>query len=73
MASSSITIIKRDGKREAFSLEKIKNAIRKAFLSVGSFATEEDLTQILSRLTIQNGMQVEEVQNQVEISLMAER
>ena len=35
------TIIKRDGKKEAFSLEKIKSAIRKAFLSVGSFATDD--------------------------------
>ena len=43
MSSAEITIIKRDGKRKAFSVEKIKNAIRKAFLSVGAFATEEDL------------------------------
>ena len=36
MISSEIFIIKRDGKKEAFSLDKIKNAISKAFLSVGS-------------------------------------
>lgn len=71
--SASIFIIKRDGKREAFSIDKIKNAIRKAFLSVGSYAAEEDLTNILSRVVIQNGMSVEEIQNQIEISLMAER
>ncbi len=71
--SANIFIIKRDGKRESFSIEKIKNAIRKAFLSVGSYATEEDLTSILSRVVIQNGMSVEEIQNQIEISLMAER
>ena len=70
--SASIFIIKRDGKREVFSIEKIKNAIRKAFLSVGSYAAEEDLTNILSRVTIHNGMTVEDVQNQVEVSLMAE-
>ena len=29
-------IIKRDGKKEAFSIGKIKDAIRKAFLSVGA-------------------------------------
>lgn len=69
----TIYIKKRDGKREVFSLEKIKNAIKKAFLSVGSFATEADLTDILSRVTIKDGMSVEEVQNQVEIALMAER
>ena len=71
--SASIFIVKRDGKREPFSIEKIKNAIRKAFLSVGSYATEEDLTSILSRVVIQNGMSVEEIQNQIEISLMSER
>ncbi len=69
----TIYIKKRDGKSEVFSLEKIKNAIKKAFLSVGSFATEADLTDILSRVTIKDGMSVEEVQNQVEIALMAER
>ena len=42
MISSEIFIIKRDGKKEAFSLDKIKNAISKAFLSVGSFATQDD-------------------------------
>ena len=36
-------IIKRDGKRELFTLDKIKNAISKAFLAVGAFATEETL------------------------------
>ena len=34
MGISEISIIKRDGKREAFSVEKIKRAISKAFLSV---------------------------------------
>ncbi len=71
--SSEITIIKRDGKRKAFSVEKIKNAIRKAFLSVGAFATEEDLVNILSHVRIVEGMNVEEIQNQVEIGLMAEQ
>ncbi|MCF0206205.1 MAG: ribonucleoside-triphosphate reductase, partial [Bacteroidales bacterium] len=66
-------IVKRNGKRELFSIEKIKNAISKAFLSVGSFATQEILTNILSRVNIYDGISVEEVQNQVEIALMAER
>ena len=73
MSSAEITIIKRDGKRKAFSVEKIKNAIRKAFLSVGAFATEEDLVNILSHVRITDGMHVEEIQNQVEIGLMAEQ
>ena len=66
MDSSEIYIIKRDGKPEAFSLQKIKNAIAKAFLSVGSFATQEVITTILSRVDIRNGTTVEDIQNQVE-------
>ncbi len=66
-------IIKRDGKRETFSIEKIKSAIRRAFLSVGSFATDEVITNILCRVNITNEITVEGIQNQVEFALMAER
>ena len=66
-------IIKRNGKREPFSPDKIKNAIAKAFLSVNSFATQDVLINVMSRLKIHDGISVEEIQNQVEISLMAER
>ncbi len=66
-------IIKRNGKREIFSIDKIKNAIQKAFLSVGSFAPMEVLDNILSRINIFEGISVEEIQNQVEIALMAEQ
>ena len=72
MISSEIFIIKRDGKKEAFSLDKIKNAISKAFLSVGSFATQDVITNVLSRVSISDGTNVEEIQNQVEVALMAE-
>lgn len=73
MEYTDLYIVKRDGKRAPFSLDKIKNAIRKAFLASGSFATEETLTNILSRVHIAAGMHVEEIQNQVEVSLMSER
>lgn len=73
MSQSELFIIKRDGKEVPFSIEKIKNAISKAFLSVGSFATQDTITNILSRLNITNGISVEEIQNQVEIALMAEK
>ena len=66
-------IVKRDGKKEAFSIEKIKNAISKAFLSVGSFATEDVITNILCRVSIKEGTTVEDIQNQVEVAIMAER
>ena len=72
MISSEIFIIKRDGKKELFSLDKIKNAISKAFLSVGSFATQDVITNVLSRVSISDGTNVEEIQNQVEVALMAE-
>ncbi len=73
MASGPIMILKRDGKQEEFSIEKIKNAIRKAFLATGTFASDEDLTIILSHVAIRNGMGVEEIQNQVEVALMKEK
>ncbi len=73
MGISEIRIVKRDGSREPFSIEKIKYAVRKAFLSVGSYATDDDLAGVLSRVHIADGMSVEEVQNQVEVALMAER
>lgn len=67
-----IQIVKRDGKKEVFSIHKIKNAVAKAFLSVNCFATEDMLTNILCRLNVSDGTTVEEIQNQVELALMAE-
>lgn len=73
MGNKEIFIVKRDGKRVPFSIEKIRNAVAKAFLAVGSFATEEDFITLLSHLHISNGMTVEEIQNQVETALMREK
>lgn len=73
MGISELYIVKRDGKREPFSVEKIKRAVSKAFLSVGGYATDDDLTSVLSRVHVSDGMSVEEIQNQVEVALMAER
>lgn len=73
MGISEIRIVKRDGKKEPFSIEKIKYAVSKAFLSVGSYATDDDLAGVLSRVHVADGMSVEEIQNQVEVALMAER
>lgn len=65
-------IIKRDGKEEVFTIEKIKDAIAKSFIASDSFATQEILTCILGHLRIHNGISVEEIQNQVEMALMQE-
>lgn len=67
-----IFIVKRDGKKEPFSIDKIKQAVSKAFLSVGSFATDDVITNLLSRVNISDGMSVEDIQNQVEIALMSD-
>ncbi len=72
MGNKEIYIVKRDGKKVLFQIDKIRQAIRKAFLSVGTFASEDDMTNILSRVQIVQGMSVEEIQNQVEVALMAE-
>ncbi|HBC37695.1 MAG TPA: anaerobic ribonucleoside-triphosphate reductase [Porphyromonadaceae bacterium] len=73
MGNKEIFIVKRDGKKVPFSIEKIRNAVAKAFLAVGSFATEEDFITLLSHLHISDGMTVEEIQNQVETALMREK
>lgn len=73
MGISEICIVKRDGTRKPFSVEKIKRAVSKAFLSVGGYATDDDLMAVLSRVRVSDGMSVEEIQNQVEVALMAER
>lgn len=73
MNASRLYIVKRDGKRVPFSIEKIRIAVSKAFLSVGTYATDEDLTAVLGRVRIYDGITVEEIQNQVETALMAEK
>ena len=56
MGISELQIVKRDGKRETFSIEKIKRAVSKAFLSVGGYATEDDLISVLGRVHVSDGM-----------------
>lgn len=67
-----IFIIKRNGKRVPFSIDKIKNAILKAFASTQEAVTEETINRILGRVNIYDGITVEEIQNQVEASLVQE-
>ena len=70
--NTTFTITKRDGTTERFSLDKIMNAIIKAFASLGEPIDLGRLSKILSRLDIHNGITVEEIQNQVEVALMQE-
>lgn len=72
MISSEVFTTKRDREKETFSPDKTENAIFKTFLSVGSFATRDAVIDVLSRVSISDGTNVEEVQNQVEVALMVE-
>ena len=72
MSYDSFLITKRDGTTENFSLEKIKSAILKAFESVNEHVHAEDIQRVMENLHFCNGMSVEDIQNQVEVSLMRE-
>ena len=72
MDTNTLTITKRDGNAERFSLDKIMNAILKAFDSVNEPVDLGALSKILAHLDIHNGITVEEIQNQVEVALMKE-
>ena len=73
MSTENFIITKRDGSQESFSLEKIKSAILKAFANVSEHISAEQLNKIVDHLMFCNGMSVEDIQNQVEVALMAER
>ncbi|CCY34874.1 anaerobic ribonucleoside-triphosphate reductase large subunit [Alistipes sp. CAG:831] len=68
----NFTITKRDGSIELFSLDKIINAIIKAFNSVDETIDLEGMSKILGHLDLHDGIKVEDVQNQVEEALMRE-
>lgn len=68
----NFTITKRDGSKDRFSLDKIMNAIIKAFESVGESVDLGVMSKIISHIDIHEGIKVEDIQNQVEESLMRE-
>ncbi len=72
MESKLFSITKRDGQKVRFSLDKIMNAIIKAFESVQEPVDLTVLSKVLAHLDIHEGIKVEEIQNQVEESLMKE-
>ena len=73
MITANFNITKRDGSTERFSIEKIKNALDKAFRSQHVNIDAEGMNNLVKRLNISEGMTVEEIQNQVEVALMAEQ
>lgn len=72
MRTDHFTITKSDGKQEPFSPEKIKSALLKAFASQQQPIDAEALQRLMQRLRFCQGMSVEDIQNQVEVALMAE-
>ena len=72
MEIKNFTITKRDGTKESFSLDKIMNAVIRAFASVGENTNLESISKILSHLDMHDGVTVEDIQNQVEEALMRE-
>ena len=72
MEIKNFTITKRDGSKDLFSLDKIMNAIVKAFESVNEPADLGSISKIISHLDIHENIKVEDIQNQVETSLMKE-
>ena len=72
MESKLFSITKRDGQKVRFSLDKIMNAIIKAFESVQEPVDLTILSKVLAHLDIYEGIKVEDIQNQVEESLMKE-
>ena len=72
MELKKFTITKRDGSRDDFSLDKIMNAIMKAFNAVDEPVNVSSISKIISHLDITENVTVEDIQNQVEIALMKE-
>ena len=72
MEIKNFTITKRDGSKDRFSLDKIMNAIIKAFQSVEEPSDLGTISKILSHLDIHDDIKVEDIQNQVEEALMRE-
>ena len=72
MEFRDFAITKRDGTKDRFSLDKIMNAIIKAFNSVNEPINLGSISKILSHLDIHDDIKVEDIQNQVEESLMRE-
>ena len=73
MEIKNFTITKRDGSLARFSLDKIMNAIIKAFNSVEEPVDLGCISKILNHLDIHEGIKVEDIQNQVEEALMKEQ
>ena len=58
-------IVKRNGQKEEFNVSKIKNAIIKAFKSIGCLVSDEEIDDILDEIEVNSGDTVEDIQDSV--------
>ena len=58
-------IIKRSGKKEQFNPDKIKNAIKAAFNSVGYTVDDDVYNELVNSVKVWNEMTIEDIQDQV--------
>lgn len=72
MMIKNFTITKHDGSKDRFSLDKLMNAIFKAFESSNEQVDLGTVSKILSHLDVKDDTQVEDIQNQIEAALMKE-
>lgn len=70
MNKPSLTIVKRNGDKADFSVDKIMASVVKAFKSVGKDVSLTDISAILKDIQFHGGITVEQIQNQVETALM---
>ena len=67
MEIKNFTITKRDGSKDAFSLDKIMNAIVKAFQSVDEPADLGTISKILSHLDMHDDIKVEDFRDGAQV------
>ena len=72
MEIKNFTITKRDCSKDSFSLDKIMNAIVKAFESVNEPAELGTVSKILSHLDVKDDTTFDDIQHQVEEALKKE-
>jgi hypothetical protein len=72
MEINNFTITKRDGSKGRFSLDKIMNAIFKAFESANKPTDLGTVSKILNHLDVKDGTTFDDIQHQVEEALKEE-
>lgn len=72
MNGITLSVTKRNGDHEPYSPLKIKKSLQSAFTATNVNCSEDKLDKLLNSVNIYDGINVEDIQNQVEMSLMEE-